>query len=325
MKTNCFPNVRSTLTAALVMLLMAGSAAAQKSAKEQCSLAVVSREADSAQPVCDGVLVRETAKQGQAFELDQQGMASILALGPGYSQKEALKWFEQAAERGNAAAQVNLAVLHMNGWGTERNYGTALLWLQRAADQGFARAYYNLGLLYLQGQGVRQDYAEALRWFAKGANANDPSAEANLGYMYDEGLGCTRSATAAAAWYRKAAEAGSPLGENNLADMYLRGEGVPRDNAQAFSWFQKAALDGNTGARIKLGYMYAAGLGTPKNPEAAYTWITSATLAGDQRGQYLIPSIEALLTTQQIAEARERAQHLSFERGQQLSAAALTQ
>jgi len=96
------------------------------------------------------------------------GIASILAIGPDCGEKEALKWFEQAAQRGYAPAEVNLAVMYANGWGTPANYGAALRWLRAAAEQGFARAYYNFGILFLQGQGVRQDYSEAFRWFQKG-------------------------------------------------------------------------------------------------------------------------------------------------------------
>jgi TPR repeat protein len=107
--------------------------------------------------------------------------------------------------------------------------------------------------------------------------------------------------------------------------MYLKGEGVTQDTAAAFRLFEKAAAQGHTGARIKLGYMYADGLGTPKDPEAAYVWITSASLGGDARGRDLLPSLEALLSPQQISTARERAHRLLFERGEQLSAKALSQ
>src|SRR5438552_1891311 len=105
-----------------------GQAASQSSPKEQCSLAVVSRSVGSSTPVCDGAVVQQMARSGHAFEQNQLGIASVLAIGPDYSQKEALAWFEKAAQRGYAPAEVNLAVMYANGWGTPVNYGTALHW-----------------------------------------------------------------------------------------------------------------------------------------------------------------------------------------------------
>jgi TPR repeat protein len=164
-----------------------GAIQAQTPANQQCSAAVVSRLLGSNAPVCDLSMVRRRAKDGHAFEQNQLGIASILIIGPEYSEKEAMAWFRRAALRGYAPAQVNLAVMYINGWGIAVDYGAGLHWLQVAAHQHFARAYYNLGILHLDGKGVRQDNAVAFRWFEKGAEAGDSSAQTNLGYMYDLG------------------------------------------------------------------------------------------------------------------------------------------
>jgi len=292
---------------AVELLVLSAICVAQKSKSksEQCSLAVLSNLTPSTQKVCDGKLVKEMASRGHVFEQNQLGIASMLAIGPDYSQKEALHWFERAAVRGYAPAQVNVAVMYANGWATPRNYGAALRWLREAADQKFARAYYNLGILYMNGGGVPQDYKEAFAWFEKGAKAGDSSAATNLGYFYDRGLGCDRDATTAVFWYRKAADAGNPLGENNLADMYMNGEGVPRDDGEAFKWFQKSAADGSTDARIRLGYMYSQGLGATKDLQTAYYWVLSASITGDKRGDELLASLEKQLTAEQVSAVRE--------------------
>jgi len=279
---------------------------AQAPTQEQCSVAIVSRFADRNTPICDLKTAERMARTGNLYQQNQMGIASMLAIGPDFTKKDALTWFQQAAQRGYPPAEVNLAVMYINGWGTPTNYGVALHWLRAAADQHFARAYYNLGILYLEGKGVKQDNSEAFRWFRMGAAAGDGSAQTNLGYMYDQGLGCEKSVSTAALWYRKAADAGNPLGENNLADLYLRGEGVAQDDAQAFRWFQKAAEQGHTGARIKLGYMYAEGRGIAKDQQTAYFWISAATATGDSRGRELQHVLEQQLNAKQIAEIQER-------------------
>src|SRR5215471_7975813 len=156
------------LMAAMTGAVIAGVAtttAGQEQSQEHCSSVVVSRLLGSSAPVCDSSVIRSRAKDGHVFEENQLGISSILAIGPDFSEKEAVAWFQRAAHQGYAPAEVNLAVMYINGWGTAVNYAAGLHWLQVAADQRFARAYYNLGILYLEGKGVRQDNTEAFRWF----------------------------------------------------------------------------------------------------------------------------------------------------------------
>jgi uncharacterized protein len=299
-----------TCAVAALLTLSAQGQPAEFSSGGQCSLAIVSRLMADKGKICDSGTVLRLAREGKVYQQNQLGIASVLALGPDFSARDALKWFQKSALSGYAPAQVNLAVMYVNGWGTAQNFGAALQWLKAASEQHYPRADYNLGILYMQGTGVRQDYNEARRWFQKAAEAGDSSAETNLGYLYDRGLGVPANAATASSWYSKAAEMGNPLAENNLADMYLRGEGVAQNDSDAFRWFEKAADQGHTGARIKLAYMYANGRGTKPDPEYAYALVTAATLAGDHRGDYLLGSLEHVLSPKQISAAKARAARL---------------
>jgi TPR repeat protein len=225
--------------------------------------------------------------------------------------EEAHHWFEKAARKGYAPAQVNLAVLSLAGWGTPPNAGAALYWLSEAARQEYALAYFDLGILYLQGCGVRQDDHQAFSWFERGANAGDSVAQLNLGYLYDQGLGVAQDRTQAALWYRKAAESGVAQAQYNLADLYAHGQGVPLDESMAFAWFQKAASQGHTGARIMLGSMYANGRGTKKDLPSAYAWLSAAALQGDNRGSTTLQALERQLPLDQLAQSKTRAQSLA--------------
>ena len=68
------------------------------------------------------------------------------------------------AERGNADAAYNLAVIHQHGDGVTRNYAEALRWYRHAADLGDRISEYQIGLMYLNGEGVAADPEEAHRW-----------------------------------------------------------------------------------------------------------------------------------------------------------------
>jgi TPR repeat protein len=259
---------------------------------------------------CDVRALQVAAKAGQVYAQNQLGLVSALVVAQGTDIRQARSWFEEAARRGYAPAQVNLAVTYMNGWGVPQNYGAALNWLNTAAKQGHPSAYGNLGILYMNGWGVRRDYAEAFKDLEIAANAGNAGAQSNLGYLYDGGLGVVQDYSAAARWYHLAAENGNALGQNNLADLYLRGQGVRQSYPQAFHWFQKSAQQGHTGARIKLGFLLMNGLGTAKDSSAAYAWILSASQAGDHRGDDYLIELERDLDQPHLAQATQQARSL---------------
>src|SRR5260370_35659 len=93
------------------------------------------------QAPCDVRALQVSAKQGQVHAQNQLGLVSALVTGQGTDIGQARSWFEKAARRGYAPAQVNLAVTYINGWGTQQNYGAALNWLNAAAKQSPPSAY----------------------------------------------------------------------------------------------------------------------------------------------------------------------------------------
>ena len=153
---------------------------------------------------------------------------------------EAVKWYREAAEQGNAKGQFNLGMMYNKGQGVPQDYAEAAKWYRKAAEQGFAEAQNNLGMMYHAGQGVPQDYAEAARWYRKAAAQGIASAQFNLGLMYDKRQGVPQNFVEAVNWYRKAAEQGNAEAQYNLGMMYFAGLGVPKDYAVAHMWFHLA-------------------------------------------------------------------------------------
>ena len=85
----------------------------------------------------------------------------------------ARRYYMQAAERGNAKAMHNLAVLDADGGGKGANYKSASQWFRKAADRGVADSQFNLGILYARGIGVEQNLAESFKWFSLAAAQGD--------------------------------------------------------------------------------------------------------------------------------------------------------
>src|SRR5262249_32828568 len=89
------------------------------------------------------------AGTGTAYSENQYGIAAMV--GTPSDLKGAQHWFQKAARRGYAPAQVNLAMMYLQGWGVVRNDGSALYWLTLAAQQGHPVGLFDLGQLYFQG------------------------------------------------------------------------------------------------------------------------------------------------------------------------------
>src|ERR1041384_5300746 len=68
---------------------------------------------------------------------------------------------KSSAERGDSAAQYELAVAYLRSNPAVPDYSSAIRWLQSSAEQGNAHAQFVLGYLYEHGEGIDRDYAKA--------------------------------------------------------------------------------------------------------------------------------------------------------------------
>ncbi|MGX3013232.1 tetratricopeptide repeat protein, partial [Ursidibacter sp. B-7004-1] len=60
-----------------------------------------------------------------------------------------------------------LAVMYDNGQGVKQDDHQAVKWFQKAAEQGNAKAQFLLGASYGLGKGVPQDMVKAKMWFGR--------------------------------------------------------------------------------------------------------------------------------------------------------------
>ncbi|MFV2056054.1 MAG: tetratricopeptide repeat protein [Thiohalomonadales bacterium] len=69
------------------------------------------------------------------------------------------------AERGNALAQFNLAMLYHSGSGVPQNETEALKWYTAAAENGYYKAQEYLAVGYAEGWfGLSKDQRKAIHW-----------------------------------------------------------------------------------------------------------------------------------------------------------------
>ncbi|BDD99335.1 tetratricopeptide repeat protein [Mycolicibacterium fortuitum] len=136
----------------------------------------------------------------------------------------AVRKFYAAAERFDADAVFELAVLTSAGIGVPQDDDVALGHMFWAADLGSARAQYNLGAFYGAGtNGLARDAEMSLEWYLKAAEANHAQAAFTAGVMLLVGDGGLRPDPDRAA-------------ELLMQADYLLGEGVVRERLAAMGF-----------------------------------------------------------------------------------------
>jgi TPR repeat protein len=101
---------------------------------------------------------RKSAERNDPEAMTQLGFHLRQGSGVAWNEAEAMHWFRKAAVMHNVDAQVALAWGYMHGLGGgPQDYAAAAAWFTRAAEKGSAAAQLNLGTLYERGWAAAQD------------------------------------------------------------------------------------------------------------------------------------------------------------------------
>src|SRR5262249_19877823 len=102
------------------------------------------------------------AAQGDPYAMTEFGIHLRNGQRVAWSERQAMQWFEKAAQKKYAPAESLLADGYYNGFGSDagqgkQDYAQAAYWYGLAADQGDSYSQLHLGTLYEAGAGVPQD------------------------------------------------------------------------------------------------------------------------------------------------------------------------
>lgn len=100
--------------------------------------------------------------------------------------REAVAFFQKAADAGFIDGFVSLAVMQAQGRGTPENFEGALMNYMGAAQLGSAHAAQGVGVMLMIGQGVEKNVPEAAAWFLFSAARGSQTGEDNFRYTIDE-------------------------------------------------------------------------------------------------------------------------------------------
>ena len=197
--------------------------------------------------------------------------------------KEAMKWYEKAADGGNTTAMNNIGDFYCYGNGVVQNFIEAMKWYKKAVKAGDASAMGNVNRIHRYGYDVKQNYIEAMtmEWYKKAADIGDVTAMSNMGWFYEKGYGVAQNYNEAMNWYKKAAEVGHASAMNKVGDFYYHGQGVIQSYTEAMKWYKKAAKAGSAEAMYNVGWLYHQGYGIVQNHNEALKWYKKAADQGN--------------------------------------------
>ena len=195
-----------------------------------------------------------------------------------YPRAEA-RWFQRAADRGNAASMAELGACYRDGKGVFKNPSLAFNWFLKAAEKGDTASMLKVGMYYRDGEGVFKNPSSAFKWFLKAAEKGDTASMIEVGVYYRDGKWVDKDAVEARKWLRFAAE------RNDVRGMYEFGvclEEVMYDDTWAMEWYQKAADNGYVEAMGRLGACYKRDrMFNSKDLTEAVRWLQQAADLGD--------------------------------------------
>jgi len=190
------------------------------------------------------------AAEGEVSAANNLGLMYSKGLGMGRDYKQALKWFERAAEY-STVAQDHLGTLFLFGRGMEHpDHRKAFQWFRKAAASDYPLAQYHLGVMF-RNDG---DLQNAIAFFFKAAEKGLPAAESEVASYYAQ---VRKDDKTALQWYKKAAAGNNVDAQHHLGIMFYYGRAMRhRDVDEARRWWFKAAEQGYDLSQFALGRMF---------------------------------------------------------------------
>jgi TPR repeat protein len=165
---------------------------------------------------------------------------------------QARRAFEALSRRGVAAADYNLAVMHLKRELPQASQRRAEQLLTRSARGGFVTAQLMLAQALETGDFGRRDLVLAHQWYEVAAESGSAEAQLALGTAYYLGRGRPKDPVQAAHWFRETAKAGDVGAMYLLASQYEQGDGVERNLRLARYGYDIAARNGDEAAPGKV-------------------------------------------------------------------------
>ncbi|MDD2800979.1 MAG: protein kinase [Methylobacter sp.] len=259
---------------------------------------------------------QKAAEQGNVMGQDYLAHMFFNGLGVKKNEAKGVEWLEKAAAQDYIDAQTRLAERYYEE-GTPEKIAKAFRWYQKAAELGDAQAQYNLGVMYQKGRNVPVDMDKAFSWYQKSANQGNILGLYNLGYCHLHGLGTTKDVAKAAEILQKAVDQDYAPAQAVLASILFSGIDIGQDLPRAFGLAQRAAFQGDKIGQLLLGIFYKDGIGTPKSLAKAVEWLQKSSDQGSADAKLKLLEAQAQLKQQSaVLQTNSKPKQLPAQRKQ---------
>ena len=184
-----------------------------------------------------------------------------------------------------------LAAMCLSGSAAGVNFEQARRYFEAAAEQGNADALYGLGKLYLKKEYSLFDPIRAVEYLEQSAEKDHAFAKYQLGKLLCDGEICDKDIARGLKLLEELAEKGVSIAAYLAGKVYLR-EKDWQDIKKAISHFKAAAEDGNSYAEYQLGKIYYFGTGVRPDVEKGLDYLKASAAHGNAYAAELLRSIQ---------------------------------
>ncbi len=236
--------------------------------------------------------------------------------------RKAFELVSEASEKGWMDADLLLARMYREGYGTPRDMDASIRCLVSAARRGSGKAMTILAETYYEGRNVPKDRAEAFGWYRMSALTGNPRSQYQVAVMLSEGDGTEKDQEEADRWFarssstmlndlrldamdtlrsrygadgradtllKEASRDYHPRSMMSLASRYDSGRGFKKSRSACISLTEKAAL-GPGSPRTRLAELYLSDDPDGKK-DAILTLLNDAIAAGDGKAMYIMGTL----------------------------------
>ncbi len=100
----------------------------------------------------------------------------------------AFKYYHAAAEKGYGRAQMQTALMYMNGDCVTQDFSLSFAWFQKAASNDITEAFYRLGNMYRYGIGTGKDKSKAYQAYKRYVDSDDTDRQMLSDAYYQAGI-----------------------------------------------------------------------------------------------------------------------------------------
>ncbi|MDO4628836.1 MAG: SEL1-like repeat protein, partial [Planctomycetia bacterium] len=214
------------------------------------------------------------------------------------SEKQALRWFQKAGEKGDAEGQYRTAMCCFDGIGMSKNTEVGEYWLQLAVATEYPDALFSLGKMRVEGTPLEMNVSVGIELLERAETLGNEDASTFLADYYLHGAGLEKAQEKCMAWLWNVAHSESSV-KNKVAcekldELFLDTAWISTFPEQGFAWLCERAEQNKPEFQFQLAQCLKKGRGAGENsdeavepdPVEAFSWFLHAAELGFVEAQY---------------------------------------